>query len=87
MVKKIATCICLVFLFSSCKKDGTTKDTTMTNNVTEAFNKMLDDYYEEIALLNETEELAGEKREHEAPFSFYQNHKNKVLDNVVILTL
>lgn len=51
MSKQFLATLCLVLLLASCKKD--TKSTTADmNKHTEAFNKMLDDYYEEGLILN-----------------------------------
>lgn len=51
MTKKIFTLICIALLFVSCKNEAN-KNNADNNNVSVAFNKMLDDYYEEGLKLN-----------------------------------
>ena len=52
MIKNILTLVCITLLVASCKNEPKTTDADMTKNQTEAFNKMLDDYYEEGLKLN-----------------------------------
>jgi len=52
MTKYFLAFICTIALFTSCKNETKTVNDTMTENQTEAFNQMLDDYYEEGLVLN-----------------------------------
>ena len=52
MTKKIITLVCIALMIASCKTEPKTTDANMTEDQTEAFNKMLDDYYEEGLKLN-----------------------------------
>ncbi|MBT8272724.1 MAG: DUF885 domain-containing protein [Bacteroidia bacterium] len=52
MIKKLMAVACMMLLMTSCKDDPKNNDTEMADNVSEAFNTMLDDYYEEGLILN-----------------------------------
>jgi len=52
MTKQFLTLLCIAFLIASCKNESKTVDTDINANQTEAFNKMLDDYYEDGLKLN-----------------------------------
>jgi uncharacterized protein (DUF885 family) len=52
MTKKILTCACLLLFITACKKDTNTNESVMAEDVSSAFNEMLDNYYEEGLILN-----------------------------------
>lgn len=52
MIKKLMMVSCLVMVIASCKKDSKESAETTSEDVTAAFNAMLDDYYEEGLVLN-----------------------------------
>ncbi len=52
MIKKLMLASCLVMVIASCKNDTKETEQSSTEDVTAAFNAMLDDYYEEGLVLN-----------------------------------
>ena len=52
MTKTIFTMFCIALLITRCKKETSSEANAMSEDHTEAFNKMLDDYYEEGLVLN-----------------------------------
>jgi len=52
MTQKLIALLCVVILFSSCKNESNSNETGMTNDISKAFETMLNDYYEEGLKLN-----------------------------------
>ncbi len=52
MIKKLLAVSCLVMVIASCKQDPKNNDSAMSDDVSGAFNDMLDTYYEDGLVLN-----------------------------------
>lgn len=80
MTKKILTLLILTVLIVSCKNDSKITKTDMNVDQTEAFNKMLDDYYEDGLKLNPLNAtMSGDNRYNDTlPNPLSNEHQNNV---------
>jgi uncharacterized protein (DUF885 family) len=80
MIKKFLTLACITLMITSCKNEPKTTDTDMNANQTEAFNKMLDDYYQEGLKLNPLNAtMSGDDRYNDQfPNTLSDDYQNKL---------